>query len=261
MKSAENLKAICFTGAAWDHFIPAHKYATEKGIAITSAPGANSQAVAEYAVSLLHDRVRNISYLSGEGKNNRIRGKSFRDLKIGIIGAGNIGRKVGRILNRAYGCSIGYYSRSKKLDFEYETGAKYLDFNKLIEWADVLSFHVPKSNETKGIMNADLLNKIEGKIIINCTFGDVFDGEALVNAIEEGRISVASDDDITVGNVTLLERCLKVGSQHFIQSGSMTAYNADQTIRVASEIATDAMIAILSGQHHPNIVNLPIKQS
>lgn len=255
LRSAKTLRAICFTGAAWDFFVPGHEYATEHGIAITSAQGANSQAVAEYAVSLMHDRVRHISYLSGDGRSDRIRGKSFRNLKIGIVGAGNVGGKVGRIVNSAYGSEISYTGPSRKLDFEYATGAKWRELSDLLDWADVICLHMPKSEETKGLISAKFLDRMTDKIIVSCTSGAAMDGRALLRAVAEGRVSVASDDDIAAGDGALLEQFRSIGTKSFIQSGSMTAYNADQTIEVASNIATEAMISILTTGNHSRVVN------
>lgn len=253
---ASHLEAICFTGAGWTEFIPAHEAATTAGIPITASPGANAQAVAEYAIALVHDRVRHISYLTSPGVTERIRARNMRDLTVGIVGAGNVGAKVGRILNAAYGSAITYAGPTRKLDFEYATGAQRLPLDELLSGSDIICLHTKKTSDTDGLLDARRLGLLrDGAVVVNCAFGSVVDAEALAAELEAGRFSFASDADVSGGDSGIRERLESTGPRYFIQTGISTAYNSEGTVRVASDIATGAMIALLAGERHDLVVN------
>lgn len=104
--AADQLKAIIFTGADWINFIPGHKRATERGIAIANTPGANAYAVAEYTIMLILAMTRNIFELGKTGSVKFQTTRSLKQLSVGIIGMGNIGSRVARIL-KALGFLFG----------------------------------------------------------------------------------------------------------------------------------------------------------
>ena len=257
IESADKLEAICFTGAGWEQFIPGHDAATKRGIPITSSPGANSQAVAEFALALLHDRVRHVSFLTGEGRGERIRARNMRELTVGIVGAGNVGGKVGRILRTPpTGRALSIAAPTRKLDFEYATGAKQVTIDEMVATADALCLHMSKTEATENMLDEKRLAAMrDDAIIINCAFGSAIDGSALLKELQRDRLSLASDADISGGDDQLLAALRATGTRRFIQSGSSTAYNSSGTIRVASDVATEAMISLLETGQHPRVVN------
>ena len=256
IEAGRNLKAICFTGAGWTEFIPAHPQATERGIAITAAPGANSQAVAELTVALIHDRVRNVSYLSGAGFNERIRGQNFRNLTLGIVGAGNIGSKVARILNAAYGTRVLYCARTRNLDLEYCTGARFSDLSHLLTESDVVSLHMSRNESTAGMIDGTALRQIrDGGILINAAFADAVDLHALHSEVSSGRISAALDVAVHHLPDGTLPDFSKVSSKAFLRMGNQSGFNTAETVEVASDIATAAMINLLNTGNDAGVVN------
>jgi gluconate 2-dehydrogenase len=254
IEAAESLKAICFTGAGWTEFIPAHELATAHGIAITAAPGANAQAVAELAVGLIHERARNISYLSGVGFGERIKARQFRSMTLGIVGAGNIGSKVARLMNGAYGTRILYYSPRRNLDLEFSTGATPVSLETLASDSDIISLHMRKSPATTGIIDAELFGRMrEGAILINTAFAEAIDPWPLYEAVGQGKISAALDVTFRTTQNKLPD-FKSVSPRHFLQIGFQSGFYTDETTIIASDIATNAMIDLLTNGVVPSVV-------
>ncbi|GEM_PF-439658 len=247
--SAKNLRAICTTAASWKSWIPAHEYATKKGIAIVSAQGANSESVAEFAVALIHERVRNLAYLSGEGQGQSYTARNFRGITLGLIGVGKIGNKVGRIMNAAYGTKIIYTSTRQNLDFEFATGATWVTLEQLLKQADVISVHVPAGDQQKHLINGNNMHLIkDGAILINMSFSDAVDQEQLIKELKSGRISYGSD---TGYNPAFKD----IPSCQMIQFSNYAAYKTLDTAEVASDVVTNAMINLLTKGNDAWVVN------
>lgn len=247
--SAPKLRAICTTAASWKTFIPAHEYATKKGIALVSAQGANSQSVAELAIALIHERVRNLCWLSGEGQGESYTARNFRGLTLGLIGVGKVGNKVGRILNAAYGTKTLYTSIHQNLDFEFATGATWVSLDDLLRGADIVSIHVPASEECRHLINEDNIGLIrDGGILINMSFADAVEPEALLKELEDGRLSVGMD-------VGYQPKFAHISSRYLVQFSNFAGYKTEDTAEVASDVVTRAMINILTVGNDPWVVN------
>jgi phosphoglycerate dehydrogenase-like enzyme len=247
--SGKNLKAICTTAASWKSFIPAYEYATKKGIAIVSALGANSESVAEFTVALIHERLRNLTFLSTEGKNESYTARNFRGLTLGLIGVGKVGNKVGRIINAAYGTKIIYTSHRANLDFEFATGAQWMPINDLLRQADIISIHVPAEDNQKYLLNSDNIKLIkDGAIIINMSFGDVIETNAILRELTQGRLSYGCD----VGFNPVFSN---ISSKYISQFSNYAAYKTVDTSEVASDVVTHSMINLLTTGNDPWVVN------
>jgi glyoxylate reductase len=118
-----------------------------------------------------------------------LRGRTF-----GLFGAGRIGQAVGR---RAvpFGVRIIYAARTPKPEFERDTGAVRVEWNRLVAESDILSLHAPSTPETKGMVNTESLRRMKpGAILVNTARGDLIREEALAIALEEGRLGAAGLD-------------------------------------------------------------------
>jgi D-3-phosphoglycerate dehydrogenase len=247
--AGKKLRAICTTAASWKSFIPAHEYATRQGIALVSALGANSESVAEFTVALIHERVRNLCFLSGEGQGQSYTARNFRGLTLGLIGVGKVGNKVGRIMNAAYGTKILYTSIRQNLDFEFATGATWVSLDDLLKRSDVISIHLPVADSTKGIINGNNIRLIkDGGIVINMSYTDVIESQALKRELEAGRISVASD-------VGYNPNLAHISSRSLLQFSNYAAYKTVDTSEVASDVVTRSMINLLTKGDDPWVVN------
>lgn len=121
-------------------------------------------------------------------------GMELRGRTLGVVGAGRIGQAVGR---RAppFGLRLLYTARTDKPAFEQATGAVRVDTRRLFAESDIVSLHLPSTPETKGLVNAELLQSMRpGASLVNTARGDLVREEALALALETGRLGAAGLD-------------------------------------------------------------------
>ncbi len=249
INAAPKLKAISFTGANYAHFIPAHEYATRKGIAITNCPRANANAVAEYTLALLLPMVRQIPQLSApDGKSFYI-APAFADLTVGIIGFGAIGCLVAEKL-KALGFKVIVNTRTAQAKVK-AAGFECLDLPALVQRSDIVTLHVDKLHGNK-LLNADLIAQLKiGAIVINTCFPEALDQSALITRIKAGKLTAAADDRV--------EATTNLPVGHYVTTPH-AAYNTAAANKAASDMATQSIINVLSGRDDGYIVNPDFKE-
>ena len=191
--ASKNLELIdvAFTGV--DHVdLDAVK---ENGITLVNASGYSDDSVAELVIGLTIAVMRkfynNRSNIF-EGENNNLMGETIQGKKFGIIGTGNIGIKLIKIL-KAFDCEILAYSRTQK-DEVKDLGVSYVDLDTLLKESDVISLHIPNNKETKHFLGKEELDKIkENAILINCARGPVVDNDYLAELLNEDKLRAGID--------------------------------------------------------------------
>ena len=191
LKDAKNLKLICVAATGYDNIDTA--YCKKRGIAVCNVVGYSTQSVAQLTVTMalslfMHqkeycDFVRSGEYTKS-GVANRLTPAYYEiDKKIwGIVGLGNIGKQVARVA-KALGCSILAYKRTP--DGEYDC----VSLSELMEKSDIISVHLPLSDETYGIISREMIAKMKkNAILINVARGAVTDEAAIRDAVLEDKI-------------------------------------------------------------------------
>ena len=194
--------------------------AAKHGIVVTNTPDAGSQGVAEYAVCLMCSLARNIvgesagfkagNFLPGMGI--QIRGKT-----LGIIGFGNIGRRVAAIARFGFGMKVLAADRRLPMELQAKDGGSKPDGSKpvdpsrlradlgidlythdidaVLKEADFISLHLPATEKTSNLIDANKINLLKpGAMLINTSRGSVLDEDALFDALESGRLAAAALD-------------------------------------------------------------------
>lgn len=193
--AAEKLKfiAVAFTGV--DHVDL--DICREKGIKVSNAAGYSTNSVAELAFGLMISLLRNIVVLDdvvreGETKS----GYAQLDLKgktLGVLGTGEIGFSVAEI-GLAFGCNVIAYSRSENADL-ISKGVKYLTLEEVLKESDIVTIHMPLTNDTKSLIDKKSLELMKPTaFLINTARGPIVDNNALASALEEGLIAGAGID-------------------------------------------------------------------
>lgn len=192
LDAAENLKYIdvAFTGV--DH-IPVQA-ARERGIQISNASGYATDSVAELVMAFMIESLRMLPQLEQAGKEGKtktgLRGQLVKDKTVGIVGAGAIGRQVAA-LAKAFGCRVIGYNRSRITDLNFDA---QVSLDELLENADVVTLHVPLTEDTRHLIGERELGLMrQGALLINTARGPVVDMEALVKALNQGRIHACLD--------------------------------------------------------------------
>lgn len=192
--SAKNLKAVVKFGVGLDGIDT--EYAKEKGIAVGNLPAVNSNAVAEFALSLLLSLTRRVNEGDREVKNNkwpRLVGSSLRGKTIGILGTGNIGCTLAHLLS-GFDVKIFGYDMYENDRFKNE-GGTYSDLDNILEKADIISVHLPLLDSTRHLISKEQLDKMKkNALLINTARGGLVDEDALYNAVVEKKIAGAALD-------------------------------------------------------------------
>ncbi|MDE1763153.1 MAG: D-2-hydroxyacid dehydrogenase [Thaumarchaeota archaeon] len=174
--------------------------ANTKGIRVINAVEGAMNAVAELVLGLMLSLAREIPRADREIRNGKwlkkeLMGSELSGKYLGIVGLGNIGKKLARHAKSLNMNIIGYDVFPIPDEFSREVGLIKADLDTLLSSADYVSFHVPFTPETSHLVNAQRLSKMKKTAyIINTSRGEVIDEEALYGALKEGKIAGAALD-------------------------------------------------------------------
>ncbi|KAI9661493.1 MAG: hypothetical protein M1831_003015 [Alyxoria varia] len=201
-----SLQLIAHNGAGYDQLhVPS---LTSRGILATNTPGAVDDSTADTALFLLLGCLRNFNTSMAALRRGEWRGAPEppalghdpRGKLLGVLGMGGIGGNLARKCT-ALGMRVAYHNRRRLSGEEEEVGprgerAVYMGFEELLGCCDVLSVHVPLGEKTRHLLSYRELGEClkPGAIVINTARGAVVDEEALVQALESGRVGAAGLD-------------------------------------------------------------------
>jgi phosphoglycerate dehydrogenase-like enzyme len=200
LETAKQLKLIQALGQGTDR-LPV-KWALEKGITVANAGGVNAIAVAEHTILLILACLRNFTAFNQATRGGKFRSNisnettsQFYDKTVGIVGFGNIGRRVAKLCY-GFGANIIYYERIfVPYALRADLKARSVNLDELISTSDIVTLHVPALESTKGIIGWDQLTKMKSSAyIINTSRGANIDEKALIRALNEKRIAGAGLD-------------------------------------------------------------------
>lgn len=199
IENSPNLKVIGRTGVGYDSVDV--KTATAHGIPVVITPGANNRSVAEHAVAMMFALSKNLVEAQQEmcKGNWEIRGakKAFEleGKTIVILGLGAIGRETAKICE---GCGMKVAAYDPFLSKEQVEGygaVYYENYEDLLKVSDVVSIHVPLTDETKNMISKKQLTEMKKTaLIINCSRGGIINETDLVEALKAGEIAGAGTD-------------------------------------------------------------------
>ncbi|WIM68685.1 phosphoglycerate dehydrogenase [Corynebacterium breve] len=173
--------------------------ATARGVMVANAPTSNIHSACEHAIALLLSTARQIpaadkTLRDAEWKRSSFKGVEIFGKTIGIVGFGHIGQLFAQRL-AAFETNIIAYDPYANPARAKQLGVELVELDELMAQADFVTIHLPKTKETAGMFNADLLAKSKkGQIIINAARGGLVDEQALADAIKSGHIRGAGFD-------------------------------------------------------------------
>lgn len=173
--------------------------ATRKGIVVMNTPGGNTISTSEHTMALMLSMFRNIpranlSLINGKWERKDFKGTELHGKTIGIIGLGKIGREVA-IRSKAFGMKVIGFDPVLSEEVANKLGITLISLDSIFSQSDVITVHVPLTDETKYIINSRSLGKCkDGVRIINCARGGIVEEEALIAALESGKVVSAAFD-------------------------------------------------------------------
>jgi len=192
--ASSNLELIIRAGIGLDNIDIAA--AREKGVEVANTPAATSISVAEHTFGLMLAAVRNhgqanLSMKEHRWEKKKLSGTELYGKMLGVIGIGRIGQEVAKRA-LAFGMKVIAYD---VIDIETELDVKKVGFEELISQADIITLHLPLTDKTKHMISDREFEKMkDGVILVNASRGGTVDEEALLRAIEAGKIRAAALD-------------------------------------------------------------------
>ena len=228
--------------------------AKELGVVVCNQPGRTAPVVAEHAFGLMFALAKRTAFHTAEtkaGRWNRIDNIFLRNKILGIVGTGNTGSEMIK-LGQAIGMDVIAWTFHPSQEKADRLGIQYVSFEQLLQTADVISLHVKLTAESRHLIDKQELELMkQGALLINCARGEVVQTDALVEALNAGRLSGAGidvyDQEPPPSDYPLLT-CKQV---------ILTPHCADMTpegVDLLNQGAVNNIIAYLEG-HPENIVS------
>jgi glycerate dehydrogenase len=201
---AKNLKLVCVTATGTNNLDK--DYLAKKGIEWRNVAGYSTEAVAQHTFALLFYLLEKLRYYDDYVKTEKYVGDvsfthfsnvfhEINGMTWGIIGLGNIGRRVADIA-KAFGCRVIYYSTSGK---NIQPGYERVGFNELLVQSDILSVHAPLDENTRGLMDRNAFAKMKkSAIFLNLGRGPIVVEQDLADTLNAGGIAAAGLDVLSV---------------------------------------------------------------
>lgn len=259
--AAKSMKAIVRAGVGVDNVDI--EGCSKEGIIVMNVPTANTIAAVELTMTHMLSCMRMFPYSHDHLKNQRIwkrekwYGHELKGKKLGIIGFGNIGSRVG-IRAKAFEMDVIAYDPYIPPSKATDLGVKYADKFDDILACDIITIHTPKNQETIDIIDTDEIAKMkDGVVLINCARGGLYNEEALFEGLKSGKIRFAGIDVfkkepatdnplLDLDNITVSPH---LGANTFESQYNIGTQAAQQAIEAAKGIA------------FANAFNLPIDET
>jgi len=236
------------------------KDATDRGIVVCNTPCDEvDEAVAEHTWALISSLTRRIVEADEATRRGAYKGwepdiflgMSLIGKTLGIIGLGGIGTMVAR-RSSGFKMNVVYFKRTRDNACEEELGVKYCSMDSLLAESDIVSLHVPLTEETRHLINSDMLSKMKkGSFLINTSRGPIVDEHDLVDALRSGQLAGAALD--VFDNEPNIDPEL-VGMENVILTPHIASATHEAREAMA-KLAVNGILKTLHGDMPENIVN------
>ncbi|WP_449279982.1 phosphoglycerate dehydrogenase [Leptodesmis sichuanensis] len=234
--------------------------ATRKGIVVVNSPEGNTIAAAEHTLAMMLAMSRYIAEANQSVKSGKWDRKSFMGVEVykktlGIVGLGKIGAHVANVA-RAMGMKLLAYDPFISHERAEQLGCRLVELDILLQEADYITLHLPKTPETTNLINNDSIAKMKPTVrIINCARGGIVDEQAIAEALKQGKIAGAALD---VFSKEPLEEdsVLRQLGKELLLTPHLGASTEEAQINVAIDVA-EQIRDVLLGLPARSAVNIP----
>lgn len=257
IEAGTQLKIIGRAGVGVDNVdVPA---ATRQGVVVVNSPEGNTIAAAEHAIAMMLALSRYIPDANASVKSGKWDRKSFTGAEVykktlGVVGLGKIGSHVATVA-RAMGMKLLAYDPFISRERAEQLGCRLVEVDLLLQEADYITLHIPKTPETAHLIDAAALAKMKPNArIINCARGGIIDEAALAEALKNGKIAGAAID--VYETEPLGESQLRTLGKEAILTPHLGASTAEAQVNVAIDVA-EQIRDVLLGLPARSAVNIP----
>ena len=233
--------------------------ATKLGIAVSNAPGTNTEAVADLAIGFMLSLLRslvNAAVSTRGGGWDRFIGRELGQLTVGVVGTGRIGRGVIQRLS-GFGTRVLAFDVFEDAEMASRMKIEYTSLERLLREADIVTLHIPLMEETRNLISTERLSWMKpSALLINIARGELVDEVALADCLAAGGIAGAGVDVFTTEPPQaspLLKLDNVVATPHI---GAYTVEAMDCMARCCAE----NICSIFSGGQPDNVLNPNVLQ-
>lgn len=257
IEASDNLKIIGRAGVGVDNVDVLA--ATRKGIVVVNSPEGNTIAAAEHSLALMMAMSRYVADANQSVKSGKWDRKSYTGVEVykktlGVVGLGKIGAHVATVA-RAMGMKLLAYDPFISHDRAEQLGCRLVELDLIFQESDYITLHIPKTPETKHLINAEAIAKMKPTArIINCARGGIIDETALAEALKAGKIAGAALD--VYEEEPLKESPLKALGKEMVMTPHLGASTEEAQVNVAIDVA-EQIRDVLLGLPARSAVNIP----
>ncbi|MEO7362895.1 MAG: NAD(P)-dependent oxidoreductase [Gemmatimonadaceae bacterium] len=238
LREFKHLRMIATRSTGYDHIdLPACRAA---GIVVCNVPDYGTHAVAEHTFALLLSLGRHIPQAVAQTRRGNfsvsdLRGFDLAGKILGVVGAGKIGQQVMRIA-RGFDMTVIAFDAQPELSVETSIGMQFVDLDQVLSRSDVLSIHLPRGVHTRNIIGErELALMKRGAMLINTARGDIVNAQALIDALEEGRLAGAALDVLSEDTL-LHEKAARLRSAMEPSAAAVAALKSDRALLAISNV-------------------------
>ena len=232
---------------------------TDSGVLVVNQSGGNAQAVAEHVVAMLLSLAKNIIQTDRFLRQKRgmsreaFKGQNSQGRTIGIVGLGNVGRRVAHICRQGLGMQILAYDPYLTAGDIESRGAIQTDLEPLLAQSDYVTVHCPYNEETRGLISQrEIALMKDSAYLITTARGGIVDEDALAGALSENRIAGAGVDVWEVEPPPMEHRLLTF--DNVIATYHTAGVTTESRVAMA-EWNAEQLIDIFAGKRPPRLVN------
>ena len=258
LRAGKSLKVVGRAGIGVDNVDT--EAATELGILVVNAPTANLISATEHTFALMLSLARNVAKADADIKAKNWNRKKFvgtelQHKKLGVIGYGRIGRAVAHRA-RAFDMEILAYDPFLPDEVVRKADAEPRTLDALMAEADVVTLHVPLTDETRGLLTGERLRLMkEGAVLVNCARGGVVDEETLLELLDSGHLAGAALD--VFSQEPPVDYRL-AAHERVVATPHLGAQTSEAQVRISTQTAK-MVLAALDGSLAVTAVNLPFR--
>jgi D-3-phosphoglycerate dehydrogenase len=234
--------------------------ATETGVLVVNSPEGNTASASEHTLALMMSLSRQIptadaSMKSGKWDRNKFMGSELFNKTLGVVGLGKIGSRVASAA-QSMGMKVIAFDPFMSAERAREINVRMVTLDEIWENADYITLHTPKTKDTAGMVNAQVLSKMKkGVRIVNAARGGLIDEAALAEAIKEGKVAGAGLDVFSDEPLKEDSPLRQLGSK-VVLTPHLGASTEEAQFNVAIDIA-EQISDYLCGKHARSPVNMP----